>query len=70
MKFNSRNEPIENKIDEETKVTLNDINQLKTRVKSIGITFNEMKAIQVNRIFRRLCFFFFQIQFFFKEYSN
>ncbi|CAF3164654.1 unnamed protein product [Rotaria sp. Silwood2] len=28
------------------KLTLNDINQLKNRVKSIGITFNEMKTIQ------------------------
>ncbi|CAF4166831.1 unnamed protein product, partial [Rotaria sordida] len=31
---------------DENKVTLNDINQLKNRVKSIGITFNEMKTIQ------------------------
>ncbi|CAF1364311.1 unnamed protein product [Adineta steineri] len=30
----------------ESKITLNDINQLKTRIKSIGITFNEMNAIQ------------------------
>jgi hypothetical protein len=37
---------MENTIDEEIKVTLNDINQLKTRVKSIGITFNEMNSIQ------------------------
>jgi hypothetical protein len=69
LKFNSRNEPIENKIDEETKVTLNDINQLKTRVKSIGITFNEMKAIQVNRIFLRL-FVLFLSNSIFLEYSN
>ncbi|CAF1425916.1 unnamed protein product [Rotaria sordida] len=31
---------------DENKFTLNDINQLKNRVKSIGITFNEMKTIQ------------------------
>ncbi|CAF3754583.1 unnamed protein product [Rotaria sordida] len=31
---------------DENKVKLNDINQLKNRVKSIGITFNEMKTIQ------------------------
>ena len=33
---------------DETKVSLSDINQLKTRVKSIGITFHEMNLIQVN----------------------
>jgi hypothetical protein len=46
-----RDEPIENTTNDQTKVTLNDINQLKIRVKSIGITFNEMNAIQVNRFF-------------------
>lgn len=30
-------------------MTLNDINQLKTRVKSVGITFNEMNEIQVKQ---------------------
>jgi len=47
----SRDEPTENTTNDQPKVTLNDINQLKTRVKSIGITFNEMNAIQVNRYF-------------------
>ncbi|CAF3976187.1 unnamed protein product, partial [Rotaria magnacalcarata] len=55
----SKEEPIENNnnneedltkkkklLNDENKVTLNDINQLKTRVKSIGITFHEMNAIQ------------------------
>ncbi len=37
----------EKNIDDENKITLNDINQLKTRIKSIGITFNEMNTIQV-----------------------
>ena len=44
----SREEPMENPSNEETKITLNDINQLKIRVKSIGITFDEMNAIQVD----------------------
>jgi hypothetical protein len=34
-------------LDSENKVTLNDINQLKARIKSVGITFNEMSIIQV-----------------------
>lgn len=34
--------------DNENKVSLNDINQLKTRIKSLGITFDEMNRIQVN----------------------
>ena len=46
-RLSSRNEQKENDIDDESKVTLNDINQLKTRVKLIGITFSEMSAIQV-----------------------
>ena len=36
----------ENEIDNENQVSLNDINQLKTRVKTLGITFNEMNEIQ------------------------
>jgi hypothetical protein len=49
---------MENNSDEENKVTLNDINQLKIRVKSIGITFNEMNSIQVNTFFECLDFIF------------
>lgn len=56
--FFSRDEPLENNNDEDTnkkkknhndenKVTLNDINQLKVRVKTIGVTFEEMNTIQV-----------------------
>ncbi len=65
--FYSRDEPVENITDNENKITLNDINQLKTRVKSIGITFNEMHAIQVNQYFflSSLSNFFL-----FLEYSN
>ena len=48
--FAFRDEPVENSSDEENKITLNDINQLKIRVKSIGITFDEMNAIQVNDV--------------------
>ncbi|CAF4557404.1 unnamed protein product, partial [Rotaria sp. Silwood2] len=33
-------------LNDENKVTLNDINQLKNRVKSIGITFHEMNTIE------------------------
>lgn len=49
----SRDESSDIPTDEESKITLNDINQLKTRVKSIGITFNEMNEIQVNRILKK-----------------
>jgi hypothetical protein len=43
-------------INDESKVSLNDINQLKIRVKSIGITFDEMKTIQV-----KIYFYYFNI---------
>lgn len=36
----------ENEIDNENQASLNDVNQLKTRVKALGITFNEMNEIQ------------------------
>ena len=47
--------------DDENKITLNDINQLKTRIKSIGITFNEMNTIQVYIFF---CFIILNLIFF------
>ena len=33
--------------DNGNKVSLSDINQLKTRIKTLGITFDEMNTIQV-----------------------
>lgn len=58
QRLSSRDEPLENMTDDdlnkkkknqndENKVTLNDINQLKLRVKANGITFSEMNTIQV-----------------------
>lgn len=57
--------------DENTRISLNDINQLKNHVKSLGITFTEMTTISVRKKTLHFVLIHMHIYiFFFKEYLN